>query len=133
MDSLLAFSKTKELTDSTKALAECLNVLEQDVVLQDEETDPSENPEDGNSDGLPWKGFRVVFTGTLGDGLTRSGAQEIAKKLGAKATPGSVSKSTDLVVFGDKGGKKLTQAIDLGIATMKAGDFASLANEKGLL
>lgn len=65
--------------------------------------------------------------------MTRSKAQEIAKKLGAKATPGSVSKNTDLVVFGDKGGKKLTQARGLGVATMEASDFANLAREHGFL
>jgi DNA ligase (NAD+) len=77
-------------------------------------------------------GFRVVFTGSLG-GLTRSKAQELAKKLGAKATPGSVSKSTDLVVFGDKGGKKLAQARELGIATLEAQDFVKLAIKHGYL
>jgi NAD-dependent DNA ligase len=132
VDSLLAFSQTKELTDAAKALAESLNILEQDVVVEEEE---EEDPSEISNSNRPWKGFRVVFTGSLGgvDGLTRSRAQEIAKQLGAKATPGSVSKSTDLVVFGDKGGKKLTQAKELGISTMEAETFVKLATELGFL
>ena len=134
LDSLLTFAKSKELFDATKNLAESLNVLEQDVVVVEEEEDPSE-AKSSDSSALPWKGFRVVFTGSLGikERLTRSRAQEFAKQLGAKATPGSVSKSTDLVVFGDKGGKKLTQARELGISTMEAADFVNLATEHGLI
>ena len=135
IDSLIAFSKTQELVDAAKTLAESLNVLEQDVVIEEHEDDPSGSLSTASGSKQPWKGFRVVFTGSLGivDGLTRSKAQEIAKQLGAKATPGSVSKSTDLVVFGDKGGKKLTQAKELGIATLEAEEFVQLANENGLL
>ena len=133
IDSLFAFSKSRELVDAAKTLAESLNILEQEVFLEgDEET--SSLGATSSSD-QPWKGFRVVFTGSLGivEGLTRSKAQEIAKQLGATATPGSVSKSTDLVVFGDKGGKKLTQARDLGIDTMEAERFVKLANANGFL
>jgi DNA ligase (NAD+) len=130
VDSLLAFAKSKELTDATKALAESLAVLEQDIVADDSSESPSSEAAAAQ---LPWKGFRVVFTGSLGDGLTRSKAQEIAKQLGAKATPGSVSKNTDLVVFGDKGGKKLTQARGLGVATMEANAFVNLARDHGFL
>lgn len=131
VDSLLEFSKSKELTDAAKDLAGSLNILEQDIVMEDEEVDSSET---SNSE-QPWKGFRVVFTGSLGgvEGLTRSRAQEIAKQLGAKATPGSVSKSTDMVVFGDKGGKKLTQAKELGVSTMEAETFVTLAIQHGFL
>ena len=75
------------------------------------------------------KGFRVVFTGSLGS-LTRSAAQEAAKKLGARATPGSVSKSTDLVVYGEKGGKKLQTALDFGIKTMSADEFIALIKKE---
>ena len=65
--------------------------------------------------------------------MTRSEAQRIAKQLGAKSTPGSVSKSTDLVVYGEKGGKKLEQAQELGVTTMYAQDFILVAKEKGFV
>ena len=134
IDSMFAFSKSGELVDAAKTLAKSLNILEQDIVLEEGEEAPSSGVTTSGSD-QPWKGFRVVFTGSLGivDGLTRSKAQEIAKQLGAKATPGSVSKSTDIVVFGDKGGKKLTQARDLGITTIEAEEFVKLAEANGLL
>ena len=136
VDSLLEFSKSKELIDAAKDLAESLNILEQDVVMEDEKEDMEGSSETPNSNSdMPWKGFRVVFTGSLGgmEGLTRSRAQEIAKQLGAKATPASVSKSTDLVVFGDKGGKKLTRAKELGVSTMEAETFVTLAIQHGFL
>ena len=132
VESLLAFSKTAELS-AAKDLAESLNVLEEDVVVDEDssETD-SLSTESTNKSNQPWKGFRVVFTGSL-DGMTRSEAQRIAKQLGAKSTPGSVSKSTDLVVYGEKGGKKLEQAQELGVTTMYAQDFILLAKEKGFV
>jgi len=104
---------------------------------QDDDNDNNDSNSNNNNSNSnshrPWKGFRVVFTGSLGEGLTRSKAQDVAKQLGAKATPGSVSKSTDLVVYGDKGGKKLTQAMELGIPTIEANEFVRLAKEKGYL
>ena len=86
----------------------------------------------GNS-GRPWKGFRVVFTGSIPN-YTRTEASTIAKRLGAKATPGSVSKSTDLVVYGEKGGKKLEEAQKYGIPTITAEEFLALVerhNDEG--
>merc|ERR1712032_1042569 len=105
IDSLLVFSRTKELTSSAKDLSKSLNILQQDVVIQKDSSEMDGSATGDASRNKPWKGFRVVFTGSL-DGLTRSEAQIIAKHLGAKYTPGSVSKVTDLVVYGDKGGKK---------------------------
>jgi len=131
VESLLGFSKSTELTSAAKDLARSLTILEQDVVIEEDssETGTSATASDSNQ---PWKGFRVVFTGSL-DGMARTEAQRIAKQLGAKSTPGSVSKSTDLVVYGDKGGKKLKQAQGHGISTMHAQNFFLLAKENGLM
>jgi DNA ligase (NAD+) len=125
IDSLAAFSKNDELVIAAKNLAKSINVIKEVLTNEtDERTDTSE-------DTKPWKGFRVVFTGSL-EGLTRSDAQKLAKDLGAKATPESVSKSTDLVVFGDKGGKKLDQARSLGIRTLTADEFMDMVKTRGL-
>jgi NAD-dependent DNA ligase len=68
-------------------------------------------PKSEGSSSKPWHGLLVVFTGSIAS-LARSQAQDAAKQLmGAKATPGSISMSTDIVVYGGKGGKKLDQAI----------------------
>mmetsp|Transcript_54182 Transcript_54182/g.80725 ORF Transcript_54182/g.80725 Transcript_54182/m.80725 type:complete len:107 (+) Transcript_54182:540-860(+) len=78
----------------------------------------------------PWDGLTVVFTGSLPGGMTRSAAQDIAIEImGAKSTPGSVSKSTDLVVEGDKGGKKVDKARELGVRVMGGDEFIQLVNE----
>ncbi|KAL3924128.1 MAG: hypothetical protein SGILL_001237 [Bacillariaceae sp.] len=126
IDSLISFSKSHESVDAAKSLWKSLKILEQDTQKNDTE---SSSVDDSFK---PWKGYRVVFTGSL-DGVTRSEAQKLAKLLGAKSTPGSVSKSTDLVVFGEKGGKKLEQARTFGINTMSSEEFIGLIQSRGLL
>lgn len=76
----------------------------------------SENATDG-----PLAGKTVVVTGTL-ESMGRTEAQNLIKQLGGKAS-GSVSKKTDLVVYGDSPGSKLDKAKELGVATMDEKDF----------
>lgn len=61
-------------------------------------------------------GKTVVLTGTLTQ-LTRNEAKALLENLGAKVS-GSVSKKTDLVVYGEAAGSKLTKARQLGVAVM---------------
>jgi DNA ligase (NAD+) len=127
--SLLSFSKTEELVAAAKDLAKAVRILEQPVIMDDNSDDDVEVEADPNNAKPPWKGYRVVFTGSIAN-LTRSDAQEAAKQtLGAKTTPNSVSKSTDVVVYGDKGGKKLDEALSLGVQTMTAEDFMELVDQ----
>lgn len=64
----------------------------------------------------PFAGKTVVLTGTL-QSMTRQQAGERIEALGGKVT-GSVSKKTDLVVYGEAAGSKLAKAQSLGIPTM---------------
>lgn len=120
--SLVSFSKTEELVKAAEDLGQAILVLEEST---DQESLDEDNILSSKDQAKPWKGFRVVFTGSIKH-LTRQAAQKAAKELGAKATPSTVSKSTDLVVHGDKGGKKLQQALDFGIQTMTAEEFVEL-------
>jgi DNA ligase (NAD+) len=64
-----------------------------------------------------------VLTGTL----TKYGRKEattILEDLGAKVT-GSVSKSTDIVIYGVEAGSKLDKAHALNIQTMDEDEFLS--------
>ncbi len=61
----------------------------------------------------PFNGKTVVLTGAL-ESFTRTELSERLESLGAKVT-GSVSKSTDLLIAGEKAGSKLTKAQSLGI------------------
>ena len=72
----------------------------------------------------PFLGKTFVFTGEL-KGYTRSEAEGLVKKLGAKAA-GSVSKLTSYVVAGEAAGSKLKKAKELGIETMTEADFDKL-------
>lgn len=116
---LLSFSKEELLMKAAKDLSKALKVHDESpptfksMVVKNSE-DPS-----------PFEGMTVVFTGTL-PGMSRTVAQNTVKKLGAKATPNTVSKSTSLVIEGEKGGKKGKEAKDLGIRVINYEEFMTM-------
>ena len=65
-----------------------------------------------------FEGKTVVLTGSV-ENLTREEATALLEQHGANVS-GSVSKKTDLVVFGHEAGSKLEKAKTLGVATMPA-------------
>ncbi|MEG2750277.1 MAG: NAD-dependent DNA ligase LigA [Anaerorhabdus sp.] len=68
-----------------------------------------------------FSGKTVVLTGSLQQ-YSRGEAQALLEKMGATVT-GSVSKKTDLVVYGEEAGSKLEKAITLGVQTMTEEEF----------
>ncbi|MCK4660587.1 MAG: NAD-dependent DNA ligase LigA [Phycisphaerae bacterium] len=66
-------------------------------------------------------GKTVVVTGSL-ESFSRKEAENLIKQLGGKPT-GSVSKKTDLVVYGTAAGSKLAKARKLGIETVGEAEF----------
>jgi DNA ligase (NAD+) len=75
----------------------------------------------------PLSGITVVITGSL-PGFTREGAAEAAAALGAKVA-GSVSKTTQVLVQGDDGGRtssKRAKAEKLGVPVVGPDGFAAL-------
>ncbi len=75
----------------------------------------------------PFLGKTFVFTGEL-KGYTRSEAEGLVKKLGAKAA-GSVSKLTSYVVAGEAAGSKLKKAKKLGIEVLTEDGFETLVKK----
>ncbi len=69
-------------------------------------------------------GKKVVITGSI-EGYSREQAEAAAERLGAKVS-GSVSKNTDILIYGEKAGSKLEQARKLKIETMEAAEFLKL-------
>ena len=69
----------------------------------------------------PFAGKTFVFTGEL-KGYSRKEAEDLAKKLGAKAS-GSVSKLTSYVVAGEAAGSKLKKAKELGVEILTEDAF----------
>jgi len=69
-------------------------------------------------------GKTVVLTGTLST-LTRRDAKRQLERLGARVSS-SVSKSTDLLVAGEKAGSKLRKAQDLGVPTITEAELIDL-------
>ena len=80
-----------------------------------------QTPKEVPSVSSPFAGKTVVLTGTL-SGMSRNEAKALLESLGATVA-GSVSKKTDLVIYGDKAGSKLAKAQELGVATMPEAEF----------
>ncbi|WP_281513622.1 NAD-dependent DNA ligase LigA [Faecalibaculum rodentium] len=78
-------------------------------------------PKEVPSVSSPFAGKTVVLTGTL-SGMSRNEAKALLESLGASVA-GSVSKKTDLVIYGVKAGSKLAKAQELGVATMPEAEF----------
>ena len=76
-------------------------------------------------------GKTVVLTGGL-DHLTRPEAQALLTRLQANVT-GSVSKKTDIVIFGHDAGSKYDKAVQLGIQLMDEDSFVAELEKAGLL
>ncbi|MBQ1305170.1 MAG: NAD-dependent DNA ligase LigA [Erysipelotrichales bacterium] len=88
---------------------------------------PKETVEKKETSGSPFAGLTVVLTGSLTN-YSRKEAGELLEHYGAKVT-GSVSKATDLVVYGEAAGSKLTKANALGIRTMNEEEFEEIIKE----
>lgn len=76
----------------------------------------------------PFFGKTIVLTGTLTK-YGRKEATELLENLGAKVA-GSVSKKTDIVIFGAEAGSKLDNAHKLGIRTMDEEEFEELLQKE---
>lgn len=87
------------------------------------ETIPTAQVTDG-----PFSGKTVVLTGSL-ISMTRDEAKAKIQAAGGKIS-GSVSKKTDLVVYGDKAGSKLTKAQKLEIETIDEALFQKLLSDQ---
>lgn len=76
----------------------------------------------------PFFGKTIVLTGTLSK-YGRKEATELLENIGAKVA-GSVSKKTDIVIYGIEAGSKLDKANELGIKTMDEDEFISLLSKE---
>lgn len=68
-----------------------------------------------------YEGKRFVLTGSLSD-LTRNEAKALIENLGGTVT-GSVSSKTDVLVYGERAGSKLTRAQELDVETWTEAKF----------
>jgi DNA ligase (NAD+) len=75
-------------------------------------------------------GMKIVFTGAL-TRLKRHEAKELVERLGGRAMS-SVSKATDLVVYGEDAGSKLDDARRLGVQLATEEAFLATLHKKGV-
>ena len=72
-------------------------------------------------------GLNIVVSGRV-EGYTRDEAKEAVMRAGGKSAS-SVSKKTDLLVYGEKAGSKLKKARDLGVTCLPQKYFSQLIAE----
>jgi len=109
---------------------EFLKMLD-DFDVEVPETEPAQAPKEPDAvvPMSPLSGLSVVFTGSV-PGYSRQELRKLAKEMGAKSTPGSISKSTGLLVLGEKGGsKKIEQAENLEVHTVSTDEFLNMVDE----
>ena len=111
---LLSFSKEEVLMKSAKYLANVLTVHDDNNRKLINTTINNEDGGTAHQQPSQFSGMTVVFIGSL-PGMSLTVAQAAVKALGEKATPNIVSKATDIVVEGLKGGKKARQARLFGV------------------
>ncbi len=80
-----------------------------------------------NRRATPLENNEFVFTGRL-ETFTRSRAEAIVKKLGAKASS-NVTRKTDYVVAGEDPGSKFDRATSLGVTVLTEEEFIKLLEE----
>lgn len=83
--------------------------------------------EDGDESSKPLAGMAVCVTGTMTGALagkSRTEVQELIESLGARAAS-SVSKSTSMLLAGEKAGSKVAKAESLGVRVITEAEFAA--------
>lgn len=75
-------------------------------------------------------GKTIVLTGTFAT-MKRAEAEKLLQEAGANVK-GSISKATDLLVYGEKAGSKLSKAQSLGVAIMPEAELVALLAKSGL-
>ena len=74
----------------------------------------------------PFKGKSVVLTGSMS--RPRDEIKKMLETLGAKLV-GSVSKKTDMLIYGEDAGSKYDKAIELGVKTLTEDEMRGLLDE----
>ena len=98
------------------------NILAVGVEIQDPVVEELSNGNRGVFDGE-----RVVITGSI-EGLSRTEAKKLVEQQGGKVIS-SVSKSTSILVAGEKSGSKLKKAEELGVRIVFEEEFRSILGE----
>jgi DNA ligase (NAD+) len=100
--SLLEFAQEKSMVNEAR-------LLESMIYVRDDTTHTQSTKDDKSSDAGPFGGLSVVFTGSI-ENMSREEAQSLAREMGARSTPSILTRSTDLLVEGAKGGSKVQRA-----------------------
>lgn len=118
-DSVFNGLKTPKVQETIATMRDC-GV----AALQPGEPNPNKEKKEKqpmSTNGNPLQDKTVVVTGKL-QKFTRAGAEDAIRDRGGRPS-GSVTKSTDYLVVGEKPGSKLTKAEQLGVAVLDEDQF----------
>ena len=125
--SLLDFSREKALVDAARHLSQSIRVFDEST---NGKTPPTlrRKRKQRTSHQDHFRGCQLYLPARL---LTCPDQRPNGwqKKWAPKSTPSTVSKSTSLVVAGDKGGKKRRQAEEFGVRLIDAEEFLRMVEE----
>jgi hypothetical protein len=121
-----AFFRTNKLRKGPCAHILAATALASQQITGSGATTNGNAPKKGGTDPTRFKDKTFVFTGTL-TLFTREQAEALVVQNGGKAA-GSVSRSTDFVVAGDRAGSKLQRAQQLGIPVLTEQQFQEMLN-----
>jgi DNA ligase (NAD+) len=109
--------------EMAESYLEFMRVNEETVVKLQEILQPVPPTKREEATENPFKGKRVVLTGTMSE--PRGVIKEKLEALGAKIS-GSVSKKTDYVIYGEDAGSKYDKAVSLGVKTLSEDEMKEL-------
>ena len=72
-------------------------------------------------------GKKILFTGSL-EKMSRAEAKATAERMGAKVVS-AISKSTDMLIYGDKPGSELTKANELKVRVFTENEWIEFTKE----
>ena len=129
ISALLSFSKEDVLMKSAKDLANVLTVNDDNNRKLINATINNEDGGTAHQQPSQFAVMTVVFIESF-PGMSLTVAQAVVKALGEKSTPNTVSKATDIVVEGEKGGKKARQARLLGVHLIDHTEFMNQIDDQ---
>ena len=112
--------------EMAESVVEFVRVNKEHILRLIEILDPKVPEPKAEAKENPFKGKTVVLTGSMSQ--SRTEIKEMLESLGAKVS-GSVSKKTDMVIYGDDAGSKYDKAVELGVQTLTEDEMRGMLDE----
>ncbi|WP_345978820.1 NAD-dependent DNA ligase LigA [Sulfurimonas sp. HSL3-2] len=112
--------------EMAESVVEFVRVNKEHILRLIEILDPKVPEPKAEAKENPFKAKTIVLTGSMSQ--SRTEIKEMLESLGAKVS-GSVSKKTDMVIYGDDAGSKYDKAVELGVQTLTEDEMRGMLDE----